>query len=70
MMHGAELHPVIHKSLRQIAAGNNTPRNFGEYVSNLNQDIRQPHRFSDANQWVNAKLPCLLISKKLHHLRI
>ena len=38
MMHGAEIYPIIAKSIMLIAAGTNTQQNVGEYGSDLNQD--------------------------------
>ena len=32
-----------------------TQQKIGEYGSNLNQNVTQPHRFSDINQWVNTE---------------
>ena len=53
-MHGAQVPRMVPKSPTQIAAGSNTQQNIIEYVSNLNQDVTQPHRFSDANRLANA----------------
>ena len=54
MMHGAQVPPMVPKSPTQIVAGPNTQQKIIEYVSNLNQDVTQPHGFSDADRWVNA----------------
>ena len=46
---------MIPKSFTQNAAVTKTQQNIVEYVSKLIQDVTQPYRFSDANQWVNAE---------------
>ena len=55
MMHRTESPLMTPKSLTQIVAGTNTVQNVDEYGSKLNQDVTQPHPFSDANQWVKAE---------------
>ena len=46
---------MIRKSFTQIAAGTNAQQNDGNYGSNLNHDVKQPHGFSDANQQINTE---------------
>ena len=55
MMHGAEVSPMIPKSLTQVAAGTITQQKIGEDESNINQDVTSAHRYSDANQWAHAE---------------
>ena len=65
MMQRGEVPPSVPKSFRKVAAGSNTHQNIGEYGSNLNENETQSQRFSDANQWVNAKSATSAVSESI-----
>ena len=46
---------MIRKSFTEVAAGTIAQQNDGDYGSNLNHDVTQPHGFSDANQQINTE---------------
>ena len=61
---------MIPKSFTQIDAGTDTQQNIGNYKSTRIRNIRQPHRFSNADQWLNPEPTTSAFLKMFHQFRI